>query len=112
MFKYIIGLCILIVGASAKLYITLPDAESKWRTGYVGVVEWNSSATEFGLLCDIQLIDTSTQEIALNLTNNSIPCSLNTFNTSRLAQFEHETFLVRIGNSSIWSYTQDFRIFH
>ncbi|KAI9251640.1 hypothetical protein EDC94DRAFT_286819 [Helicostylum pulchrum] len=106
--------CALFAGVSAKLGITIPDADSVWYTGETGVIEWNSTAAEFGVSCDIQLIDVLTEEVALNLTNTSIPCSINTYNTTiAMPEFTHQDFLVRIGvphNSSTWSYTQDFKI--
>lgn len=104
----------LLAGSvSAKLNIRLPDKDSVWCTNAIGMVQWNSSATEFGLLCDIQLIDVKTQEVALNLTNSSIPCSVDVYNTSTLPAFDHSKFTVRIGennNVSVWSYTQNFKI--
>jgi hypothetical protein len=111
-FKFTI-LIALITTVSAKLYIILPDRDSTWYTGSTGVVQWNTSATEFGLQCNIQLIDAKTRDIALNITNSSIPCSIDTFNTSTLPKFENKDFLIRIGensNTSVWSYTQNFKI--
>lgn len=110
----LLTVCALFAVASAKLSISIPDADSVWHTGKTGVIEWNSTAAEFGVSCDIQLIDVLTEEVALNLTNASIPCSINTYNTTiAMPEFTHQDFLVRIGvphNSSTWSYTQDFKI--
>ncbi|KAL7320361.1 hypothetical protein PS15m_000257 [Mucor circinelloides] len=107
------GLCALIATASAALEITIPDSYTEWYSGYTGLVQWNSSASEFGLLCNIQLIDVETTEVVYNLTNTSIPCSLDNYTTPILPSFDHKVFTVRIGetnNASLWSYTENFEI--
>ncbi|KAI8977160.1 hypothetical protein BDF20DRAFT_913524 [Mycotypha africana] len=103
----------LVAGAAAELYITLPDEDTVWVSGQPGQIAWNTSATEFGLSCDIQLIDVATTEAVMNITNHSIPCSINQFTTAPLPVMENEEFMVRIGetnNRTIWSYTQNFKI--
>jgi hypothetical protein len=54
-----------------------------------------------------------TQEVALNLTNSSIPCSVDMFNISILPKFEHKKYMVRTDESnddSVWFYAQNFKI--
>ncbi|KAI9480608.1 MAG: hypothetical protein EXX96DRAFT_563488 [Benjaminiella poitrasii] len=112
-FSVCVGLLAALSGVYARLEISIPDADSVWISGSPGLVQWNSSATEFGLLCNIQLIDVITTQVALNLTNVSVPCSVNTFTTQPLPTFQNMEYMVRIGetnNASLWSYTQDFRI--
>ncbi|KAG1458581.1 hypothetical protein G6F56_006366 [Rhizopus delemar] len=96
-----------------KLDISLPDADSQWTTGSEETVVWSSSATEFGLLCKIQLIDAKTEQVVYNITNTTAPCSINTLKTDPIPKFEHEIFMIRIfetSNTTVSVYTQDFKI--
>ncbi|GAN08656.1 hypothetical protein MAM1_0216c08171 [Mucor ambiguus] len=106
-------ICALVASASAALEVTIPDSYTEWYSGYTGLVQWNSSASEFGLLCNIQLVDVETTEAVYNLTNASIPCSLDNYTTPILPSFDNQVFTVRIGetnNASLWSYTENFEI--
>ncbi|KAI9272469.1 hypothetical protein BY458DRAFT_508878, partial [Sporodiniella umbellata] len=105
--------CLLFHTALGKLDISLPDADSKWTSGSNETVVWTSSATEFGLLCKLELIDVETQDVVYNITNTTTPCSINTIQTQPIPKFKHDKFMIRIfetSNSSVSAYTQDFKI--
>ncbi|KAI8079629.1 uncharacterized protein B0P05DRAFT_541376 [Gilbertella persicaria] len=105
----------LIANTFAKLYVTLPDKDSVWVSGSKGLVQWSSSASEFGVDCTIELINVHNENVALVLSaNRSVPCSVNVFTTDTLPFFQGEDYMLRIGkknDSSSWSYTQDFKIY-
>jgi hypothetical protein len=109
----VIALGALVASASAAFNISMPDNSSVWHTGSTGNILWNTSATEFGLLCSIQLISVNTELIAWNITNSSVPCSINNYTTGAIPEFDEKKFLIRIGsdnNNQSWVYTQNFKI--
>ncbi|KAI8373097.1 uncharacterized protein BYT42DRAFT_536745 [Radiomyces spectabilis] len=101
--------------AHAAIVIKTPWEETTWRANQPANLAWVSNATDFGTVCDIQLLTGSDAHahVIANLTaaDKPIPCSVNQYTTSPLQTYDTGDYFVRIGQAAKdnWSYSGTFR---